>query len=97
MIQLENLSKEHILDLMVKIFKTINEDKCSFGVTEDEIMIIYTSVISTLQFCYINEANSESERNAVKLKISNESKPIGLLFDEIIENARKENAKTVNS
>ena len=89
MIQIENLNKEHILDLMVKIFKTINEDKCSFGVTEDEFMVIYTSVISTLQFCYMNEANSESERNAAKLKILNESKPLGLLFDEIIENEYK--------
>lgn len=90
MIQIENLNKDHILGLILKIIETNNPDELSngkdcFTITEDEIMVIYTSVISTLYFCYRNEANSESERNAVKMKISNEIKPLELLFDKTIE------------
>lgn len=96
MIQIENLNKDHILGLILKIIETNNPDELSngkdcFTVTPDEIVVIYTSIIATLQFCYIAGAKNKSDREAAKLKISTESKLIEKLLDEMIEKARKEN------
>ena len=89
MVKTENLNYLQMANLMVNIIDTL--EKYTNDNTQEEFKadsyvfkLIYTSIIRTLQFVYLNEVESEEEKTFIKEKLMNESKNFARMLNEIM-------------
>ena len=89
MVKTENLNYLQMANLMVNIIDAL--EKYTNDNTQEEFKadsyvfkLIYTSIIRTLQFVYLNEVESEEEKTFIKEKLMNESKNFARMLNEIM-------------
>lgn len=89
MVKTENLNYLQMANLMVNIIDTL--EKYTNDNTQEEFKadsyvfkLIYTSIIRTLQFVYLNDVESEEEKTFIKEKLMNESKNFARMLNEIM-------------
>lgn len=89
MVKTENLNHLQMANLMVNIIDIL--EKYTNDNTQEEFKadshvfkLIYTSIIRTLQFVYLNDVESEEEKTFIKEKLMNESKNFARMLNEIM-------------
>lgn len=89
MIQIENLNYLNMGNLMLSIINTLEKSvdeplENEFKVDAETLKLIYISIIRTLQLVYLNDVDSEEEREYIKEKLSTESNTLAKMLNEII-------------
>lgn len=89
MVKTENLNHLQMANLMINIIDIL--EKYTNDNTHEEFKadsyvfkLIYTSIIRTLQFVYLNDVESEEEKTFIKEKLMNESKNFARMLNEIM-------------